>query len=88
MFKRIVLDCTVNNQYRDSLKKLYQSCCKIKPEKILDISEYQVGSSKEELDGEFLGSVQVLEGVFKQKQHIFKVYKGIDQTIKYIDYTS
>ena len=88
MFKRIVLDCAMNNQYKDSLKKLYKSCCKIKPEKILDISEYRVGSSKEELDGEFLGSVQVLEGVFKQKQHIFRVYKGIDQTIKYVDYTS
>ena len=88
MFKRIDLDGAVSKQYRDSLKKLYQSCCKIKPEKILDISEYQVGSSKEELDGEFLGSVPVVEGVFKQKEHVFKVYKGIDQTIKYIDYTS
>ena len=88
MFKRIVLDGAVNNQYRGSLKKLYRSCCKRKPEKILDISKYQVGSSKQELDGEYLGSVQVSEGLLKQKQHIFSVYKGIDQTIKYIDYAS
>lgn len=83
--RRLITNNVVTGQYKKALRKLYRSCLKTEPEKVLDISEYHIGGGKQVLTGEYLGSVQVSEGIFKRKEHIYEIYRT-GKTIKYIDY--
>ena len=83
--KKLVIEKTLSSNYISAQKKYYKIIKNERPKKILSIHDFRPGETEASSKAEFLIALQVQEGLFKKRQHIYKVYQD-KSTIFYYDY--